>query len=127
MSIPTNLEEFDFTHFLPPLPDQEADSGHELEQIVEKLNRSEINKIIIYRGDADGAPIFHNEVRLFKEMVQNLGINWEVEEVSDDEFNPSKWDPKRSILMIPAAKASDLDTHLGRNVLAIADFVENFL
>lgn len=89
---------------------------------VAEINHSFLSTIYLYRGDEDRKPVFLEEVDLFKEMINRLGITIPVVEVYDHEVTPSKWH-ETAIFMVPGARSSDLDDHLGSKCQEIQDFV----
>lgn len=93
-----------------------------LKQIVNEVNKSNL-AIYSYTGNEKHEPIYYEEITLFKQTLAKVGLSCPIIEVSNSEFSPLKWNPKRSILHIPGAVSSELDVHLGSKVNEIKEFV----
>lgn len=93
-----------------------------LEQVVKEANEADMT-IYSYTGDEKHSPIYYEETVLFIKMMAKANLRWRVVEVSDAMFAPLGWDPRKSILHIPGAVSSELDTHLKDKVAEIREFV----
>ena len=89
------------------------------------FQESTIQRVVIYAGNKRHEGVFYDCVGKTKDLFKDVQCPWEITEVTQEDFFPEKLVPKETLLIVPGAKASELDGQIGGKVPEIRQFVED--
>lgn len=91
-------------------------------EIKEVFKRFTDIKVLIYSGTHSGEGVYGADLDKIQKMFSLLGLA--CEKIYQEGFFPTQWPERKTILFIPGAKATDLDTYLDKYVDDIKAFLK---